>query len=260
MRIDDPWTSPVFLRMDEHLDGIAELPTLPLGAYVGRDPARPLAVREVTDANDHDLEAALRVYRTAFPGGPTDIEPAEFRRTLSSRGRPSWPGCYHLWAIRTDAKAQVEGVASFFTFARAGFGGYIALAGSLRGTGRFPLLLARIEEQMIRDRTGASGWFIECDPHQEPLFKRFGFDRIDCVYRQPPLASPYEPGEAPPLLLMYKDFGRNYEQPVIHTNDFLSVLGDIYRAVYDTDPKESRFFADLRAQTAHWPDGKVRFR
>jgi len=259
MRIDDPETSPVFRKMSEHLDRIAEVPTPPLGAYVGRDPARPLAIRDLADAADRDLDGVLDVYKTAFPGGPTDIDPAALRQALSFRGRR--PGNYHLWAIRTAAQSAIEGVASFFTFARAGFGGYIALVGSLRGSGRFPLLLARIEEQMIRDRTGASGWFIECDPRQEALFRRFGFVCVDCIYRQPPLrsSSPYEPGDAPPLLLMYKSFGRNYDPPVVGRDDFLSMLGDIYRAVYDIEPKQSRFYADLCAQTTHWRDGKVRF-
>ena len=70
-------------------------------------------------------------------------------------------------------------MASFFTFPDAGFGGYIALDGSLRHSGRFPLLLARMEERMIRDAIGANGSYIECNPKQEPLFARHGFYTVD---------------------------------------------------------------------------------
>jgi hypothetical protein len=154
-------------------------------------------------------------------------------------------------------------MASFFTFPEAGFGGYVTLQGALRGTGRFPLLLARMEERMIRDALGARSWYIECDPRQEALFARHGFRTIDCVYRQPPL--PDGVSEAlegsPALRLMYKDFGRNFEAPKLAATAFLSAIGRIFTGVYRLESVEqSPFYRHLRGQAARWPGDTVRFR
>ena len=256
MRIPEPRESPVYRAMSAYLDKNTNIGTQHLGAYVGHDPGRPLHVREVADQDDPDRRAVIAVYRQSFPGGRTDIKPEDFARAQRQPG-------YHLWAIRSTEFAPVEGMASFFGFAPAGFGGYIALAGSLRHTGRFALLLARMEERMRRDFPGAHGLFIECDPEKQGLFRHFGFRTVEIAYRQPPLpgANAYAVKDAPPLSLMYKAFGRNYGDPVLAVADFLDAMRAIFVSVYDiADPDGSAFFADLKAPTSMWAHNIVRFR
>lgn len=254
MRIADPQANPVYDAMRRYLDAHAEVSIQSLGAYVGRDPAKPLHVREVGGPDDADAGAVLAVYRDCFPAGPAAVRPEEFTRAAHQSG-------YHLWAIRRKERGRVEGMASFFGFEAAGFGGYVALAGSLRRTGRFALLLARIEEQMRRDAAGARGLYIECDPAKEPFFRHFGFFTVDCTYRQPPLSGreQYAVSDAPPLVLMYKDFGRNYGSPAVSVSDFLTTMRAIFRLVYDA-PEGSPFYADLEAQASSWMSKTIRFR
>ena len=192
MRIEEPEQLDAYRRMRDAIDQRDIVPTVRLTHYVGRDDERPLAIRAIAGAHDPDLGAVLAVYAQTFSGGPTDISPASLRDAVVAGGSRDGGGRYHLWAIRPGAAPKVEGMASFFTFPEAGFGGYVTLTGSLRGTGRFRLLQARVEEQMVRDAVGASGWYIECDPRQEAQFARLGFHAVDCDYRQPPL-----PGTVP---------------------------------------------------------------
>ena len=254
MRIAEPETAPVYRAMRRHLDAHPSIALRSLGAYVGRDPAKPLDIHEVAGRNDPDAAPVLSVYRRAFPGGPTNVDPDVFLRCAGTAG-------YHLWALRREAAAVVEGMASFFGLQVAGFGGYVALTGSLRRTGRFALLLARMEEAMRRDGPSARGLCIECDPAKESFFRAFGFRTVDLTYRQPPLPGDraYDPDEAPPLLLMYKDFGRNYETPLMSVADFLAAMRAILSAVYGISAN-SPFVDDLERQASRWPGATVAFR
>jgi hypothetical protein len=260
MRIDRPFTSPEYQRMAAFLDQVNAVPLQPLGIYIGNDPARPLVIRDVAGASDADFDRALVVYKEAFPEGPTAVNADAFLCALAGRTRAAGQS-YHLWAIRSAPQAPVEGIASFFTFAEAGFGGYVALSGSLQHTGRFGLLLARIEEQILRDNLDARGWYIECHPDQAALFRKHGFYRLAFSYRPPPLGcrQPYGVADAPPLVLMYKDFGRHFGAPRVETRRFLSVMAHIYQTVYAVDPSTSLFFADLRSQAERSQNGAVPF-
>src|SRR5204862_5379481 len=173
---EQPERRPEFQRMQRDLRASAMVSTIPLTRYVGRDPARPLDVHEIAGANDADLDAALAVYQRAFPAGPTAVEPAVLRHALERRPQGSEPSAYHLWALRAKADSAVEGMASFFTLPTAGFGGYLTLDGSLRGTGRLRPLVARIEERMLRDDLDARGWYAECrrDSIQARVLARVG--------------------------------------------------------------------------------------
>jgi GNAT superfamily N-acetyltransferase len=261
MRIDTPAATAEYQAMARHLTADT-VPICGLAAYTGSDAARPLVVHEVTEPADADFAAALCVYRRGFEGGPTDLDPACFRAALLQPADAE-PMRYHFWAIRRRADSPVEGMASFFTFALAGFGGYIALEGALRNTRRFPLLLARIEHRMIRDQLGAVGWYIECDPRQEALFARHGFHTVDVRYAQPPLPGvpAYSPAEAPPLCLMYKEFGRSFAAPNIPVPGFCDSMARIFHAVYGIgNVAQSPFYAQLCAAAKAWPDRRVRFR
>lgn len=261
MRIPNPEGTAEYQDMSRAIDRQEPVPMAGLGAYVGRDPARPLTIREVRGTADPDLDGVLCLYKQAFPGGPTDVEPEVFRQAVAKRRRKQT--AYHLWAIRLSPDAAIRGMASFFTFAEAGFGGYIALGRDLQGTGRFPLLLARIEEQMIRDAMGARGWYIECTPANEALFTSHGFRTVDCSYHQPRLPGRADggPNGAPPLRLMYKAFGRNFEAPKLAPDAFLSAIRRIYKTVYRLKAVDkTSHYAHIRQDAARWTNGCVHFR
>jgi GNAT superfamily N-acetyltransferase len=235
MRIPEPAACAEYAAMAGHLAGRADVPLVPLAAYVGEDAARPLQVREVESDTDPDLEATLAAYTQAFAPGPTTVTPEEFRRALAERRTRREPGAtYHLWALRSAAGGPVGGMTSFFGLPGAGFGGYIALGPGLRGTGRLPLLLARIERQLVQDRLGARGWYIECERTASAIgrFRRAGFHEIAVDYRQPDLSPSVAGPVGVPLALLYKDFGAHYATPAVPVDDFRAALAHIYRVVY----------------------------
>jgi hypothetical protein len=258
MRIDAPEATSEFRCAADFMRGSEKVRLTSLDAYVGVSDATPLVTRAIEAGDDANLKRALDVYRAAFPGGPTDIDADGFRRAL--RGASAKSARYHLWAVRGSDAAQIEGVASFFTFPACGFGGYVALAGSLKGTRRLPLLLARMEEQILRDRLGAAGWFIECEADREALFKTQGFHTVDIEYRQPPL--PDRPAaDMPVLRLMYKEFGRRFKPPSMTSDAFLTAMRQIFGGVYEiATPETSPAFGHLSAQVKRLPNRLIRFR
>lgn len=260
MRIDRPEHNEEYEAMRSFIKSGMRIAMMPLDEYVGESAERPLLVREIADAGDPDLNATLEAYRAAFPGAVTDVSPEEMVAFLSPEQGRSW--AYHLWALRANGSAPVEGIASFFSFGAAGFGGYVALSGSLRGTGRFSLLLARMEQAIRRDAPEARGLYIECEAAKESYFAQFGFRTLDFTYLQPPLRSsaPYPPDQAPQLKLMYKELGAAYALPALTTDAFFSALSEIFRIVYGVaDPQTSPFFGAMRRQAEKWPGGRVRF-
>jgi GNAT superfamily N-acetyltransferase len=244
MRIEEPKRSPEFTRMARYLDGRASVRLQRLDHYAGHDATRPLAVREVTAA-DADLPALRALYEANFPDRATAIESG----ALGSPPPGGWRGAdhaYHLWALRSVPEAPVAGLASFFTLREAGFGGYLALAPPLRGTGRLPLLLARIETQMVRDALGARGWYAECADEVLDTFRRAGFHEVPISYRQPSL----RPGGPNPILhLLYKAFGRVYEPPSLDGAALLAAVRRIQHVVYGIErPEASEAYRDLARQ------------
>jgi hypothetical protein len=259
MRIEPPESRVEFAKMTAFIDTQTKVWLKPLGAYVGEEPKLPMSVTEISGVNDPDLDRVVGVYGAAFPVGPSAITAGALRDALASpRGGDVR---YHLWAVRADGSRPIEGIASFFTFRGAGFGGYVALGGTLKGSGRFGLLLARIEEQMLRDRMNARGWYIECALAQQPLFEKMGFCQVDIEYRQPPLGAETDLASTPVLSLMYKDFGRQFAAPALQVTDFMTAVRATFAHVYGvSEPARSPWFAHIAAQAGGWRDGSVRFR
>jgi GNAT superfamily N-acetyltransferase len=241
MRIEQPQHSAEFAGMARYLDARAQVSLVPLDHYVGHDSGRPLAIREIT-AGDPDLPAVRDLYAAHFPDSATAVRASVLggEPAAASRGGDH---AYHLWALRPAPEAPVAGLASFYTLPDAGFGGYVALAAPLRGTGRLPLLLARIETRMVHDRLGATGWFIECDDAAVARFRRAGFYQVAIPYRQPPL----RPGApAPALHLLYKSFGRAYAPPTLGGAELLAALRRIQTVVYRIErPQDDALCRDL---------------
>ncbi len=258
-----PAQSAEYKQMRRYLARRRAVPLLSLRAYLGRVPGRDLHVHEITGARDADLSRVTTLYTSAFAAGATSIRSDAFAALLS-RARRDRRYAYHLWALRARPTGSVGGMASFFTLPGAGFGGYVAFGPPLRGTGRFGALVARIEEQMVRDGLGATGWYVECDPRgpQGRIFRKLGFHEAAVTYRQPALPGrePH-PADAPALRLMYKEFGRVYGAPQLPQRALLSALSWIYRAVYGIErPERSPLFADARAQITAMPGGLVAWR
>lgn len=245
MRIGEPERSAVFTEMARDLDARAKVDLLRLDHYVGHDPARPLVVREVT-AGDADLPAVRRIYASSFRDRSTAMDPAALGSEPAGAGRGAGEYAYHLWALRPAPEAPVAGLASFFTLPDAGFGGYIALEPPLRGTGRLPLVLARIETQMVRDGFRATGWYVECDDDVVAVFRGAGFRELAVSYRQPSLRPG---GPTPALHLLYKPFGRVYTPPALPGRALLAAMRQILRLVYAIDrPEEAAVYRDLARQ------------
>jgi GNAT superfamily N-acetyltransferase len=240
MRIEDPGRSTEFAAMARYLDGHAEVGLVPLDRYVGHDGERPFVVDELA-TDDPDLDAVRVLYAVHFRDSATAVDAAALGRVPVVRR--SGEHAYHLWALRLARGAPVAGLASFFTLPEAGFGGYVALAPPLRGTGRLPLLLSRIETQMIRDRLGAAGWYVECGDAVLGAFLRLGFHEVPVAYRQPPLR-PGEPAAA--LHLLYKTFGRAYAPPTLSGAALLAALRRILRVVYAVErPEDEPSYRDV---------------
>ena len=262
MRINTPDENPEYEDMARCLKGVTHVAILSLDAYVGYDESRPLYIHEITEIGDRKLKSALSVYQAAFPGAVTDIPPESIESLLSRKEGALQGWTYHLWAIGASDEQQTEGIASFFALQHGGFGGYVALSGALRGSGRFALLLARMEEAVRRDRPYVNGFFIECDPAKEQFFSQFGFRAVAITYLQPPLphSEPYQVSEAPPLKLMYKTLGAARSAPQLSREEFFAALSDIFEAVYGiTNPENSAFFAAMKRESKHWSKSAIPF-
>jgi GNAT superfamily N-acetyltransferase len=245
MRIEQPKGSAEFTSMARHLDGRTQVALLPLDQYAGYDRTRPLTIREVTAA-DPDLPAVRRLYEASFRDRATALDPTALGSEPGGVSRHGEDHVYHLWALRSTPEAPVAGLASFFTLRNAGFGGYVALAPPLRRTGRLPLVLARIEAQMVRDALGAIGWYVECDDAVLATLRRAGFHEVPVPYRQPSLRPG---GPSPALHLLYKPFGRVYAPPTLTGAALLEALRRIQHVVYAIErPEETAVYRELARQ------------
>lgn len=242
MRIDDPSRNRQYQEMERFLRAHARIPLIPLRSYVGRDPEKPLQVREV-GASDSSFHPVLALLDLAIKQ-PARVAPArDFRRALS---RPrTRHGSYHLWSLHQGGSGAVEGLASFFALRPAGFGGYIVLRGSLEGKGLLRGLLARIEETMIRDVPRTNGWFIECDGEAIAPFRRVGFHEVPLDYRPPALRGQSTATER--LHLLYKPFGTVYAPPLLARKFVLGAIAVILQRVYGVkSPRTHACYARAR--------------
>ena len=110
------------------------------------------------------------------------------------------------------------------------------------------------------DGTRARGWYIECDGEVERnLFEGVGFREVDVEYRQPLLPNTDVEPLVRPLHLMYKPFGRVYENsPTIETEAFLQAMREIYKSVYDIEPDTDERFIKLRKSVLERPVVKTK--
>jgi GNAT superfamily N-acetyltransferase len=238
MRIEMAEENREFEEMTRYLERKGLIPLLRFGEFLGWEKEAHLHIREVLNEKDAELDEAIAVYEKVFADSDTAIASSEFRKAFRPEGMHRRPGYrYHLWTIRSEPGAECEGMASFMTMPSAGFGGYVGFFEPLRGSGKLRHLGARIEERMIRDGAGGSGWYIECGGALErDVFVREGFRELEVDYRQPTLPGRDIDTANRPLYLLYKPFGRVYACPeeslTIAKSKFLQAVREIYQSVY----------------------------
>jgi len=262
MRIPDPTDNAEFRAMGEYLSGRERIAMIPLERYIGYDPSVPITVEAVTEEGS-TLDEVVAVYRDAFPPGPSSLDPSALRTAVRDRVPRLESGCYHLWAIRMDGDASVAGMASFFSLSGIGFGGYLALTTPHRGRGLLRSVVARIEAQMRRDRTGATGWLIECESNSHALrvFSNVGFWEVALDYRQPPLPGSAVVSAPTPLSLAYKEFGASYGPPALTRRALRVALESVLGVVYRIDePHRSEALLIAEAGMAGWRSEAVEWR
>jgi GNAT superfamily N-acetyltransferase len=258
MRIEAPEANAQFGALAGWLDRRSTVDWTPLARYIGESgpeetSAPAFDVLELRDASQPEFAAAIDVYRRAFDSPSTAVEPASFVRGLRRYTEPGYR--YHLWAVRGRGDGSVAGMASFFGFAGMGFGGYVVFEGALRGAGCLRPLLAKMEQQLIADALGMHGWLIECESASTAeVFRRCGFFALDVGYTQPDLPGSAE-GGTPPLILMYRQFGRVYGPPRLTSDELLAGLAEVLRHVYRI--AEPQAHPTLRAVAARIGNGLV---
>lgn len=257
MRIGDPDSNSDYAKMSQYLEKQKTVNLTSLSKYVGAEISQRLHYSDLTMEGLEDLENVLNIYAAEFNNSQVTIPRDSFRQSLLCSDFQNKPYNYHLLSIRTDPKESPKGLASFFTFPRAGFGGYIVLSTDIRNKGFLSEVITRIERVMIMDKKGAQGWYIECEPtgNSKSIFKKRGFYGIDVVYRQPPLIgeqSYYSFNEAPVLHLMFKEFGLHFGPPVLRTPEIKNALNWIYKVVYQLkDAEQSEYYVDIDKQLGH---------
>jgi hypothetical protein len=234
MRIDEPAAHPDFRGMADYLAARPRIPLQPLHHYIGEDPQRAFSVEEVGagggPGEGGSFDAALALARAAISVPGRVAAAADFAAALAAARAGAAP--YHLWALRAPGDPTVSGMASFFTLPSAGFGGYIVLAGALRGRALLPLLIARIERRMMADGGRASGWFIECGEESAAAFLRQGFAEVPLEYRPPAVGAASPAGVPERLRLLYKPFGLACRPSRLDARFVLRALREILRSVY----------------------------
>jgi len=257
MRIEHPERNPQYREMARYLGGRPRVPLIPLQTYVGRDPGRPFRVEEL-DGRHASFRQAVELPHRAIPHSGRVASEGEFKRALAMRRGSG--SRYHLWAIHGSPSIGTEGMVSFYALRPAGFGGYIVLTGELRGRGLLRDLVARIEEQMIRDRVGARGWFIECGPESVAPFRRVGFEEVCVDYRPPAVGARRQGKDVERLHLLYKPFGDAYGPPVVARRFVLDSIAAILKEIYRTSaPRRHHCYLRARESLATTEGGTVAF-
>jgi hypothetical protein len=262
--------------------------------YLGWDEERQVHVSEVLGADDAELGEAIRVYKDIFTDRGPALANGGFENAFGPDGLSNlWAQGYryHLWTLRGQADGQREGVACFLTMPSAGFGRCFGFIERVRGPHKLDQLVARAEEQMVRDRGGhlayverlsrahrlrqlgarvvrkvravtragevessPRGWYIECANETEcKTFATLGFRGVEVNYRPPRSGTGGCQGASPHL--MYKPFGRVYADPhgtgVIDKPAFVRAIGEIYTSVYRVEPSRDPAFMELVESLKH---------
>ena len=269
MRMDRPEQNLEFRKMAAFLDACARrgqvIEIQSLGEYLAVADTLAFTTHEIEASEEDLLRQVEEVYSRSFRAGPIAVEPQTFRRALASRRHANRGYRHHLWALVNRVNGRVEGMTSFYSFHRVGFGGYLCLDGELRGHGRLRSVVSCVERQMVRDGLEPRGWLIECDPAVAATIRKFekvGFRRLAVDYRQPVLPeSSVGAAARPTLTLLYKALGADYApQPHLDAEVFIAAIAAVFRFVYQIDsPESSGEYRSIASQARAWPGAAARW-
>ena len=253
MRIRDPSRNAQYRDLAHFAAKNSRVRLVPLQTYVGRDPRKELRVEKIGPRH----VAFRSLHRLLSSEIPFAGRVASIREFESAFARGHRRVCrYHLWSVARSGARHPEGLASFFTLTHAGFGGYIVLASRLRGRGLLRPLIARIEEQMIKDQTPAEGWFIECDEGSMLPFVATGFREVPIEFRPPKVGGePVRNGHPERLRLLYKPFGNPFDSKPLDLPFVLAGIADILREIYEVPRPRKHECYRLAQQT--WKNPKT---
>lgn len=267
MRVDEPGHNPEFLEMARFLDRKAErgeaIGVEPLDEYLAEAASAPFEVREAQRGDAELLRQIVAVYGRCFPPSSTALPPEAFGEALASGRHEGKSYRYHLWGLADRETRRLAGMASYYSFRRVGFGGYLCLERPLAGRGLLKRVVGCIERQMVNDGLEPQGWLIECDPHGPDTIAKFesvGFRRLRVTYHQPPLRdAPGSSLSGPLLTLLFKGLGAGFgEQPRLEVDVFIEAMAEIMKFAYRIDdPWESEELQSLILQTRQAPGGLV---
>ncbi len=238
MRIEHPERHAEFQNMQRYLRGRSRIALLDMRAYVCEESEAPFRPVEINDGDAEALEQFARLYQAAFSHDETAVEVSEFSRGTRTVKDGPVPHHYWLWGLVASGETALSGLASFFSFPHCGFGGYVALAGSLRGHGYFRRFLRMMERQIVSVNSEARGWYVECEPGSDEaaIFTGCGFTVVPMTYRQPRLHTDRTGvSEGKVLALLYKPFGRIYGPPGMSLAELQRDLREILTRIYYLD-------------------------
>jgi GNAT superfamily N-acetyltransferase len=266
MRRESPEDCEEYRQMRAALSKRRFVRTAPLARPLGPGEDGAVVIREVTGPDDPDVPAALALYAATFAPGPHRVEPAALREGLARVGveGPGDPSAsvstYHFWTLRAGSDDPVQGLASFFTFDGAGFGGYMVLGHGLRRRGLLDTVLARMERRMVADCRGVRGWYVECESGRVARhMAEHGFHAIDVDYVPPRLPGGASPDPAGPLTLMYRAILE--DPPELTGQELLEALETIFRVAYGVaDPRADAAFRAVQGRVSAWPGDLVAWR
>jgi hypothetical protein len=134
--------------------------------YLGVE--KGLYISEVLSAGDPVLTEVEGVHAKLFAKHPIEVHADEFQKAFKPGGLNHLANYrYHLWGLRDAVDTDCMGMASFVTMPTAGFSNCVGFVGSAGSPKLLGQLIARIEEQMMRDRKPDDD-----EPSYEPKLRR----------------------------------------------------------------------------------------
>lgn len=131
-RFDAFDSDPFYRKMTAYAEARSSVPLERLDTYIGRNPEKPLTVRPITGADDHEYGAMVAIYLRTFGEGDEAVPPEHFARALAAYRLQATR--YHVWTFSDLPGNSAAGMATFYAMPQLAFLGYLVLEDPLRGT------------------------------------------------------------------------------------------------------------------------------
>lgn len=233
-RFDAFDSDPFYRKMTAYAEARSSVPLERLDTYIGRNPEKPLTVRPITGADDHEYGAMVAIYLRTFGEGDEAVPPEHFARALAAYRLQATR--YHVWTFSDLPGNSAAGMATFYAMPQLAFLGYLVLEDPLRGRGLARVALKRIEQQLIHDHADIRYLYLECAPGspQQQVFHAVGFRELDVGYHQPPLCDNADRMTVlgPAMALMCKRLGDNMIEEIPNDDETKEHVEQILTVVY----------------------------